>query len=408
MEQGLRMTEENKQKILITVITSALMIAIFATVYFINKSNNRDRDSIIVGFLYDGDESTPYTANFIRTQKVVERKYGEQVEVKVKRNVHGTEGDEKALSELIAEGCDLIFITSYGDTARKIAGNNPDVQFCQVAHDDSGVNPASENYHTFMGEIYQGRYITGVVAGMKMKEMIDDGDISVGEAKVGYVAAYPYAEVISGYTAFFLGVRSVVSEAIMEVKYTNTWSDFALEKKCALELIDRGCVIISQHSDTTGPALACEQMYDVKKVYNVSYNQSSIDAAPTTSLVGSRINWEPYISGAVEAVLNDKKIEKTVKGSVHGNDIGAGFDRGWVEILELNGHIATPGSREKIDELTEEFIKGRVEVYKGDYIGVNPDDETDTIFLKNGYEENKKCSAPAFNYVLKGVISVVE
>ena len=408
MEKGLRMTEESRSKILITVITSALMIAIFAAVYFINKSNNRDRDSIIVGFLYDGDESTPYTANFIRAQKVVERKYGDRVEVKVKRNVNGDEGDEKALSELIAEGCDLIFINSYGETARKIAGNNPDVQFCQVASDASGVNPASDNYHTFMGEIYQGRYITGVVAGMKLKEMIDNGDITVDEAKVGYVAAYPYAEVISGYTAFFLGVRSVVPDALMEVKYTNTWSAFALAKKCALELIERGCVIISQHSDTTGPALACEQMYAVKQVYHVSYNQSSIDAAPTTSLVGSRINWEPYISGAVEAVLRDKKIEKTVEGDVHGNDIGAGLDMGWVEILELNSHIAAPGSKEKIDELTEDFIEGRIEVYKGDYIGVNPDDESDTIYLKNGYTECENCSAPTFSYVLKGVINVVE
>ncbi len=402
------MTEESKQKILITMITSALMIAIFATVYFVKKADVRDRDSIIVGFLYDGDESTPYTANFIRAQKVIERKYSGQVEVKVKRNVHGDEGDEKALSELIAEGCDLIFITSYGDTAKKIAGDHPDVQFCQVAHDDSGVNPASENYHTFMGEVYQARYITGVVAGMKLKEMIDAGDITPDEAKVGYVAAYPYAEVISGYTAFFLGVRSVVPDALMNVKYTNTWSNFALEKKCALELIERGCVIISQHSDTTGPALACEQMYDIKKVFSVSYNQSSIDIAPTTSLVGSRINWEPYITGAVEAVLSDKKIEKTVEGDVHGNDAGAGFDRGWVEILELNGRVAAPGSREKVDELTEGFIKGKIDVYKGEYIGVNPDDETDTIYLKDGYKENSKCSAPAFNYVLKGVITVVE
>ncbi|MCR4837539.1 MAG: BMP family ABC transporter substrate-binding protein [Eubacterium sp.] len=139
---------------------------------------------------------------------------------------------------------------------KKYAGLHPEIQFCEAtapdANDENG-DPVYENYHTFMGEIYQGRYISGVVAGMKLKELLDQGILRPEEAKVGYVAAYSSAEVISGYTAFFLGVRSIVPEAVMEVKYTNTWSNYNIEKQCADELIDRGCVIISQHSDTTGP-----------------------------------------------------------------------------------------------------------------------------------------------------------
>ena len=402
--------QDRKSAIIITVVVSLLLIAIFATIHFVQKTNDRSRDQITVGFVYDGDESAPYTANFIKAQKAIERKYGKSVKVIVKNNIHDTDGGDKAIMELINEGCDLIFTTSYGygESAKYYAGKYPDIQFCQATHVNANEDPVYDNYHTFMGEIYQGRYITGVVAGMKLKEMIEDGEITADEAKVGYIGAYPYAEVISGYTAFFLGVRSVVPEVTMEVMYANTWSSFSIEKKCAEELLDRGCVIISQHSDTTGPVLACDEMYAQKKVYNVGYNQSTIDIAPTTSLISSRINWAPYMLGAVEAVLANKKIESCIEGPVHGNDIGAGLEENWVEILELNSHIAAPGSREKIEELIEDFKKGRIDVYKGSYIGVNPENENDTIDLRQGYEENADCSAPTFSYVLKGVITIVE
>ena len=401
---------DSKTKIIVTVVTSLLMVAIFATVYFIRKTYDKSRDSIVVGFVYDGDESTPFTANFIKAQKAVERKYGKKVEVRVKSNVPNTDGGEQAILELVKEGCDLIITTSfgYGDAAKRCAGLYPDVQFCEATQINANEDPVYENYHTFMGEIYQGRYISGVIAGMKLKQMIDEGDITADEAKVGYVAAYPRAEVISGYTAFFLGVRSEVPDATMDVIYTNTWSGFSIEKKCAEQLLDRGCVIISQHSDTTGPAIACEEMYAKKKVYHIGYNQSNSDVAPTTSILSCRINWEPYIMGAVEAVLANKKIEDCIEGHIHGNDIGAGLEENWVEILELNSHIATPGSKERIEELTEDFRKGRIEVYKGSYIGVDPDDENDTIDLRNGYRENAESSAPTFHYVLKGVIMIVE
>ena len=152
------------------------------------------------------------------------------------------------------------------------------------------------NYHTFMGTIYQGRYISGIVTGMKLRELIEQKKLTPAQAKIGYVAAFPYAEVISGYTAFFLGVRSVVSEAVMTVSYTNTWSNTTTERKLAEKLIDEGCVIIAQHSDTTGPATACEtaSTRDGKLVFHVGYNQTMTDVAPTTSLVSTRINWTPY------------------------------------------------------------------------------------------------------------------
>ncbi len=363
--------------------------------------------SVKIGFVYVDDESTAYTYNFIKAQRAVEKQYEGSVQTFAAYNV--AEGDEEtALRDLIDQGCELIFTTSYGygDTAKKLAAEYPDVQFCQATCANANEEPVLENYHTFMGEIYEGRYVSGVVAGLKLQELIEENLITPEQAKIGYVGAYPYAEVISGYTAFFLGVRSIVPDAVMTVKYTDSWNDYTLEKKYAKELIDEGCVIISQHSDTAGPAVACEETDASRIVYHVGYNQSMADVAPTTYLTGCKINWTPYVCSAVEAVMNGKKIEECVHGHVHGQDVGAGFEEGWIEMLELNRVVATIGTDKKIDETIEALNKGTLEVFKGDYVGVDPYDGNHTIDLRDGYEENADCSAPSFAYVLKDVITI--
>jgi basic membrane protein A len=291
------------------LLTCILVIAVAVCHHFWNNGESQ-KNSIKVGFVYVGDESTAYTANFIRAQTAIKDTYGDNVVIEAKYNVSESKV-ETPLMELIESGCDLIFTTSYGygEKTKEIAEQYPNVQFCQATCSNANENPVSENYHTYMGAVYQGRYVSGVVAGMKLKELIEDGVITQEEAKVGYVAAYPYAEVISGYTAFFLGVRSVVPDAVMTVAYADSWSNYTEEKRLAEELIKDGCVIISQHSDTAGPAVACEKMSGKYTVYHVGYNQSMTDVAPTTSLISCRINWTLYELAAVQAVLNGDKIE---------------------------------------------------------------------------------------------------
>lgn len=395
-----------QKKNAIAAVSALAVILVVVGVYaafFTEETNNR----IKVGFVYVDDESTAYTYNFMRAQNAIDAAYGDQVETLAKYNV--PEGQEtSALQELADSGCKLIFTTSYGygEGTKKFAADHPDIQFCQATCNDANKEPVLENYHNFMGEIYEGRYVSGVVAGLKLQELIEEGFLTPDEAKIGYVGAFPYAEVISGYTAFFLGVRSVVPEAVMTVKYTNSWNDYMLEKKYAEQLIREGCVIISQHSDTAGPAVACEQTDSSQMVYLVSYNQSMAEVAPTTYLTGCKINWEPYVTAAVRAVLTDKKIEDCVTGDVYGQDVGAGFDEGWVEMLELNRVIATIGTQKKIDETIDALHQEKYNVFQGDYIGVNPYDERDTYDLNQGYEENADSSAPTFGYVLKDVIQI--
>ena len=397
-----------KKKYILTIISACLAIlAIFGMQRtFFDKTNEK---TVTVGFIYVGDESTAYTNNFVKAQNAVANEYGERVHIISKFNIpEGSEDD--AIRDLAEEGCDIIFGTSYGygETMKSYAEKYPMIEFCQATCANANDDPKLANYHTFMGAIYEGRYVSGVAAGMKLKELIDEGKITVDEAKVGYVGAFPFAEVISGYTAFFLGVRSVVPEAQMVVRYTNSWDDYMLEKKCARQLIDEGCVILSQHSDTTGPAVACEETTGSKEIYLASYNQSMADVAPTTYLIGCKINWEPYMIAAVGAVLDDKTIESRIKGNVNGQDIGAGFDEGWVEMLELNEVVAAKGTRERIDALIKDFKKGDVHVFRGDYLGVKPDDASDTYDLNKEYIENRNCSAPTFDYILQDVITIEE
>ena len=397
-----------KKKYYVTTISAIITILfVYGGLRLFHKDYSQK--IVKVGFVYIGDASTAYTSNFCRSQLELQEKFPDNVITLAKYNI--PENDcQPAIQDLIDNGCDLIFGTSfgYGETMKRMAAGNPRIQFCQATCSDANEEPVLPNYHNCMGTIYQGRYVSGVVAGMKIRELIERGLISSSQAKIGYVAAFPSAEIISGYTAFLLGIKSIVPEAVMTVHYTNTWSNVLAERKATEELINQGCVIISQHSDTTGPAIACE-LASTKKgktVFHVGYNQSMTDVAPTTSLVSTRINWTPYLLAATEAVIKGKKIESLVKGSVFGNDVAAGFDYGWCEMVGLNNLIVPEDTREEIETTVRQLKTKNLYVFRGKYIGVNPFDENDTYDLRRPFLENSSQSAPAFNYVLKDVITV--
>lgn len=396
-----------KRLYIITSLTCLVALAAFILLFWtLNPASAKT--SLKVGFIYDNDESTPYTYNFSLARDALEKKYADKVEIMTCSNVVDTEMEEP-LRELADAGCDIIFFNGYSELVKKLAPDYPKTQFCQTSYMDMSGQSVPANYHTFKGEAYQGRYVSGIAAGMKIKEMIDDGIITEDQAIVGFVAAYPTSEVISGYTAFLLGVRSIVPQAVMEVSYTHTWSSYAHEKSAAKELIGDGCVVISQHTDTIGPAIACEEAAEFSPVYFVGYNQSMSEVAPGTSLVTSRICWEPYVLAAVDAVWNDKSIEAVVTGRIHGSDVSAGFEKGWVEMEDLNLQIAAKGTQAAMNKAIDQFKRGNGDfVFKGDYVGVNPDDPSDTFNLKSGYKENENTSYPLFHYVLKDVITVKE
>ena len=369
-----------------------------------------DYSNIKFGLICLHDENSTYDNNFISALKEVQKELGlSDDQILIKTNIPETDACLSAAEELIDEGCNIIFADSFGHETYilQAAQENPDVQFCHAtgthAH-DAGV----PNFHNAFASIYEGRYLAGVAAGLKIQEMIDAGTITADQAKLGYVGAFPYAEVKSGYTSFFLGVRSIVATATMEVVYTNSWFDIALEREAALKLINDGCVLISQHADSEGAPKACEE----KNVPNVAYNINTASVAPNTALVSSRINWAPYYKLAINAVAN---------GESFANDWTGTIATGSVELLELNDAVAAEGTQAKLDEVKAQFEAGTLHVFATDtftvggktletYLADVNDDGTftgETEAVSDGYfHESEYRSAPYFDILIDGITEV--
>ena len=392
-----------KKQLIITLIICVIVLAAASILsgYWDSEAGSK---TMRIGFIYSEDESTPYTANFVKGQRALEEEYGNKVEILVKSNVLSRDS-EQPLRDLIRDGCRILFINLDTDIPVTLAREFPNVQFCQASMPTISMEGTPENYHTFNGEIYQARYVSGIAAGMKLRQLLDSGSILPRDALVGYVGANSTTEVISGMTAFILGVKSVAPEATMRVRYTGSWSNFAAEKEETRQLINEGCIIISQHVNTAASAIACEEATATgQTVYHVGYHQSMMDVAPSSALVSVRTNWAPYMIQAVQAVMSDQVIENVVEGHAHGRDMSAGFDYGWVELLELNKHVAAEGTQEKIDNTIDALKKGKIKVFSGNHIGVNPLNPADTIDLSQGYTEHQNSSNPSFGYILKDCI----
>ena len=279
-----------------------------------------------------------------------------------------------------------------------------DVQFCHA----TGTKAHTEklpNYHNAFADIYEGRYLAGVAAGMKLNQLIDEGKFSADEALVGYVGAFPYAEVKSGYTSFFLGVRSICPSATMEVTFTNSWYDEALEKEAANTLIQRGCKLISQHADSMGAPTACE----TAGIPNVSYNGSTQDACPNTFIVSSRINWAPYYEYVINAVLNGEDIPADWTGTIA---------TGSVQLTDVNEAVAAEGTVEKMAEVADALVAGELQVFATDTFTVDGEELSnymadvdtdaaytgDTEVIADGYfHESEFRSAPYFDVQIDGI-----
>ena len=366
-----------------------------------------EADPIKVGFIFLHDENSTYDLNFINGAKQACSELGLTEDQYILR-VNVPEGQEcyDAAAELVDEGCDIIFADSFGHETYMIqaAQEFPEVQFCH----STGTRAHTEgldNYHNAFADIYQGRYLAGIAAGMKLNEMIEAGEFTAEEAKIGYVGAYTYAEVISGYTSFFLGARSVCPTVTMEVTFTSSWYDETAEKEGATLLINNGCKLISQHADSMGAPTACEDA----GVPNVSYNGSTIDACPNTFIISSRIDWTPYYKLAIESVMNGEAIPA---------DWCGGIEEGSVVLTEVNEAVAAEGTAEAIAEAQAKLVAGELHVFDTSTFTVNgealdsymadvdtdQDYTPDTEVISDGYfHESEYRSAPYFDLRIDGI-----
>ena len=311
--------------------------------------------TVKVGLICIGDENDQgYTYNFIRGKDAATealKAKGINVEWIVKWNIGEDSSCEDANIELAEAGCQVIFNNSFGfeDYMLKVAPNYPDIQFVSCTNQASW-NDSLQNTHNAFANIYEGRYLAGVVAGMKLQQLIDDGTIQPEEAVIGYVGAFSFAEVISGFTSYYLGAKSVCPTATMKVQFVGSWSNATEESNAASALCDMGCKIISQHADNSTPATMAQS----KGAFFTSYNNDMISVAPDACLVGTRIDWSVYFAEAIEAVANGQEFPQ---------DWSKGMKDGAVVLTALNDKIVAPGTAEKVAEIEAKLKDGSLQVF---------------------------------------------
>lgn len=373
-----------------------------------DDTNVSDKSDLKVGFIFLHDENSTYDNNFMVAAKEACEKAG--VEYIFKTNIDENDPCKEAALDLVDQGCDIVFADSFGheDFMIEAAKACPDVQFLHA----TGTKAHTENlanYHNAFASIYEGRYLAGVAAGMKINEMIEAGEITAEQAKMGYVGAHPYAEVKSGYTSFYLGAKSVCPSVTMEVTFTGSWYNETLEKEAANRLIKDNCILISQHADSMGAPTACE----AAGVPNVSYNGSTVSACPNTFIVSSKINWAPYFEYAIDCVKNGKTIDADWTGTIA---------TGSVELTDVNTQAAAKGTEEAIEAAKADLESGKVQVfdcanftvdgktldsYKAD-VDSDANFEADTEVIDHGvFKESTFRSAPYFDVDIDG-ITIIE
>ncbi len=358
-----------------------------------------------VGFIFLHDENSTYDLNFINGATQACEAAG--VEYMLKTNI--PEGQEcyEAACELADAGCDIVFADSFGheDYMIEAAKEYPEVQFCHATGTKAHTEGLS-NYHNAFATIYEGRYLAGIAAGMKLNEMIANGEITADQTKIGYVGAYTYAEVISGYTSFFLGARSVCPTATMEVTFTGSWYDETAEKEGANKLIEDGCVLLSQHADSMGAPTACEKA----GVPDISYNGSTASACPNTFIVSSRIDWAPYFAYIIDAVANKKEIATdwvgTLEtGSVVLTDLGTAAAEGTAEAIAEAEKAMNAGTLHVFDTTTFTVNGETLTSYMAD-VDTDADYTADTEVITDGYfaeSGSEFRSAPYFDLQIDGI-----
>ncbi len=360
--------------------------------------------NIKVGFIFLHDENSTYDLNFINGAKEACEKLGVQYDLRT--GIDESEACYEAAADFADKGYDIVFADSFGheDYMIQAAKEFPNTQFCHATGTRAHTEGLS-NFHNAFASIYEGRYLGGIAAGLKLNEMIESGKITADQAKLGYIGAYTYAEVISGYTSFFLGARSVCPTATMEVTFTGSWYDPALEQEGAIKLINDNCVVISEHADSMGAPTECEKA----NVPFVFYNGSAADACPNTYIVASRINWAPYFEYIITCVAEGKEIDTDWTGDLTTDS---------VLLTDLNEAVAAAGTAEAIEAAKAAMIEGTLKVfdtatftkdgaaltsYLAD-VDTDPAYTPDTEVIADGYfHESEYRSAPYFDLQIDGI-----
>ena len=388
-------------------IALVLALAVMTSGLFAAKKEKKSKKTpaFKVGVIYIGDENEGYTEAHMKGVAEMKKALGlSDSQVIEKKGIPESEKAYDAAVDLAEQGCTYIIATSFGHESYLIqaAKEYPKIVFAHATGYQAAMS-GLKNMHNFMPSIYQARYVSGIVAGLTLNEMIASKKIKASEAKIGYVGAYPYAEVVSGYTSFFLGARSVCPSATMEVRYTNSWADMSLEKETAEALIAAKCVLISQHADTTGAPSACQ----AHGVPCVGYNVDMTAVAPDSALTSAAMNWGAFYTLSAKAVMNGQGFDV---------EWSKGYEEDAVYITKINSKVATSDAQAKTEAAEKAIKAGTLKVFITKSFTVNGKSIEDLIkaggdfakysnYVKDGaFNEQNGFAAPAFDLRIDGIV----
>ena len=362
-----------------------------------------------VGVILVGDENEGYTyAHIEGIRKAAEACGLDDSQIVWYYNIPENEQCYDKCIEAVEAGCDLVITNSYSHQTytQQAAEEHPEVEFVAMTG-DTALKSGLANFHNAFNMTFESRYVSGIVAGMKLKELMDAG--AVTDPYIGYVGAYPYAEVVSGYTGFFLGIQSIVPEAHMDVQYTNSWFDLQAEAQTAEALMSRGCVIIGQHADSTGaPSAVQTAKNNGKTVYSVGYNIDMLSVAPDAALTSSTNDWSVFYTYAFQTMLDGDKLA---------TDWAEGYETGAVAITPLGPEVAE-GTAEAVAAAEDAIKAGTLHVFDTDAFTVDGEKVTSAFtFDSDGdfvpdanegiadgyYHESEYISAPSFSLRIDGI-----
>ena len=317
-----------------------------------------------LGVIWVGDSTEGYTEAHIEgLNKAIDnvRSKGATVNLTTKEKIGEDAVCYNTAKALADAGNTLIISNSYGhqDHMKKAASEYSNVTFVAMTGDFASISGCSNLKNAF-NDVYQSRYVSGVVAGYKLKQLVDDGlltdkNYDGSNIKIGYVGAFPYAEVVSGYTAFYLGIKSIVPNVVMDVKYTSSWFDFDKEYQTAKSFIADGCIIIGQHADSEGAPTACEEAYmKGTRVYSVGYNVDMLSAAPHAALTSSTNDWSVYYTYCLTKALLGEDIAQ---------NWAEGYNKGAVAITPINGTVFKTDISASVKAVVDGIHNGTVKVF---------------------------------------------
>ena len=349
------------KKVMSIALTAAMSVSMLTV-----GAVTAQADDLKVGVILVGDETEGYTkAHMDGISQAAEELGMDESQIVWKYKVAEDSACYDSAVDLVGQGCNLVISNSYGHQTFMVmaAQEYPDITFVSMTGDFAAISGCS-NFKNAFTKVYESRYVSGVVAGMKLAELLENGTLTAdvqpdsfdadGNVKIGYVGAYNYAEVVSGYTAFYLGLKSIVPNVVMEVLYTNSWFDIDKEAAAAEQLIAKGCVIIGQHADSTGAPASTQKLLDSGKIcYSVGYNIDMLETAPTAALTSATNTWKVYYKYLFETMMNGGEVAP---------DWAEGYNEDAVAITPL-GESCAEGTAEKVDEIVEQLKNGELHVF---------------------------------------------